>query len=90
MNKSMPTVSQLKIKMSAITLGPIQLDNLASEFYGHIPNISTIDKDIQEISVIFRDLIDPTLKTVALNGAECRNSFRHALDSFKVPSTPAI
>ncbi len=89
MNKAMPELIQLKIKMSAIVLGSTQLDNLASEFYGHIPNISTIAANVEEISVIFHDVINPVEKTIIFSATDCRSALRNALDSFKTPLAPS-
>jgi hypothetical protein len=75
----------LSVKMSAITLDPLALDNLASEYYGQVA-VPSGDQDESETQIVeFMDHTHNDLKTKVL-ASENIKAFQSALDSFLIKS----
>lgn len=73
----------LSVKMSAITLDPIGLDNLASEYYGAVV-VPAGGEDASDTQVIeFEDRSHDDTDTWIL-ASDMVKSFQQALDSFLV------
>jgi hypothetical protein len=73
----------LSVKMSAITLDPLSLDNLASEYYGQVA-VPSGDQDESENQIVeFMDHMHPDLKTKVL-ASDNLAAFKGALDSFLI------
>jgi hypothetical protein len=81
MNNS--NTESVSIKMSATTLSPHLLDNLASEYHGLIAAVAGEGQHSDEVVVEFCDIKDPTLdhEYKAIN---LKKQFIRALEAFKV------
>ncbi len=74
----------LTIKMSEVSIDPIVLDNLASEFYGSIV-VPAGPSDDETQTIEFKNHLHPVFKT-KIAGFDMMRAFSAALDSYRLPT----